>query len=257
MTLILGHRGASSFFPENTAEAFLKAIELGADGIELDVRLTSDCFLVVHHDPQLRDGRDISQVAASSLPGSVILLSAALDACGESFVNIEIKNDVDDQSFTKDGPGIPELLKIVRTRSNLKNRILVSSFDGACLEIIRELDAEILIGYLFSDQNFEQALQYALDMGFNALHPADKLVDQFRVNDAQNDGLAVCVWTVDDEERLGELVAMGVDCVITNFPDLARRAANSYDKSGQTKRSFSGTQVNFKDETSPKKSPSS
>jgi hypothetical protein len=89
------------------------------------------------------------------------------------------------------------------------------------------------------------------------LHPADSLVDQSRVNEAQSEGLAVCVWTVDDEERLGELVAMGVDCVITNFPDLGRRVVNSYGKSGQTNRSFSGTQVNFKDETSPKKSPSS
>lgn len=257
MTLVLAHRGASSFFPENTAEAFLKAIELGADGVELDVRLTSDYFLAVHHDPQLGDGRDVSQVAASSLPGSVILLPAALDACGESFVNIEIKNDADGQSFTKGGRGIPELLKVIRTHTNLKNRILVSSFDRACLETIREFDAEILIGYLFSDQNFEQAIQYGLAMGFNALHPADSLVNQSRVNEAQNEGLAVCVWTVDDEQRLGELVAMGVDCVITNFPDLGRRVVNSYGKTGQTNRSISGTQVNFKDETSPKKSPSS
>ena len=94
-------------------------------------------------------------------------------------------------------------------------------------------------------------------MGFNALHPADSLVGQSRVNEAQSEGLAVCVWTVDDEERLSELVAMGVDCVITNFPDRGRQVVNNYAMSGQTNRSFFGTQVNFKEETSPKKSPSS
>ena len=257
MTLVLAHRGASSFFPENTAEAFRKAIELGADGIELDVRLTSDCFLAVHHDPQLRDGRDISRVLATSLPESVILLPAALDACGKSFVNIEIKNDVLDQSFIENERGLPELLRVIQTCTNHKKRILVSSFDRACLEIIREFDSEILIGYLFSDENFDQAIQYCLAMGFNALHPADSLVGQSRVNEAQSEGLAVCVWTVDDEERLSELVAMGVDCVITNFPDRGRQVVNNYALSGQTNRSFFGTQVNFKEETSPKKSPSS
>ena len=257
MTLVLAHRGASSFFPENTAEAFLKAIGRGADGGELDVRLTADCSLAVHHDPQLRDGRDVSRVVASSLPESVILLPAALDACGKSFVNIEIKNDVDDQSFAKNKGGLLELLRVIKARTNYKKRILVSSFDRGCLETIRELDSEILIGYLFADENFEKAIEYCLAMGFNALHPADALVSQSRLNEAQSEGLAVCVWTVDDEERFRELVAMGVNCVITNFPDLGRQVVNNYVRGGQTNRSFSGTQVNFKEETSPKKSPSS
>src|SRR6478735_1945839 len=97
--LVLGHRGASHVRPENTLAAFAKARELGADGVELDVRRSADDRLVVHHDPRLPDGRVIRDTRAADLPGHVPLLDAALDAAVGMFVNTEIKNDPDAPDF--------------------------------------------------------------------------------------------------------------------------------------------------------------
>src|SRR4051812_39413617 len=93
MVQVLAHRGASRAAPENTVEAFLVAKAMGADGVELDVRRTSDGPLVVHHDPRLRDGRAIIELHAATLPVHVPRLHDALDACAGMWVNVEIKND--------------------------------------------------------------------------------------------------------------------------------------------------------------------
>ena len=81
MPRVFAHRGASQRAPENTVEAFRLAAELGADGVELDVRRSADGALVVHHDPHLPDGRLIAATAFADLPASVPTLAAALDAC--------------------------------------------------------------------------------------------------------------------------------------------------------------------------------
>ena len=99
MTLVIAHRGASRAERENTGAAFRRAGEMGADGIELDVRRTADDRLVVHHDPVLADGRTIRSTAATELPGHVPTLDAAIGACEGMFVNIEIKNDPDEPDF--------------------------------------------------------------------------------------------------------------------------------------------------------------
>src|SRR3954462_15730102 len=79
--LVIGHRGASHDYPENTLEAFEGAARQGADWVELDVRCTLDGALVVHHDPVLADGRAICETESLSLPPSVTTLALALAAC--------------------------------------------------------------------------------------------------------------------------------------------------------------------------------
>ena len=99
MTLVIAHRGASRAEPENTVAAFRRAVEMGAEGIELDVRRTADDALVVHHDAALADGRVICETVVSELPDHVPSLSVALDACDGAFVNVEIKNDPSEPDF--------------------------------------------------------------------------------------------------------------------------------------------------------------
>ena len=93
---VVAHRGASRAARENTLAAFDLASKLGADGIELDVRRTADGLMAVHHDAALADGRLICDTTAADLPDHVPLLADALDACGDLWVNIEIKNHPDD-----------------------------------------------------------------------------------------------------------------------------------------------------------------
>ena len=99
MTLIIGHRGASKAFRENTIAAFVGAAEAGADWVELDIRRTSDGEIVVHHDPHTEDGQLIAATLAASLPDYVSTLDEVLDACGDMGVNIEIKNDPDEEDY--------------------------------------------------------------------------------------------------------------------------------------------------------------
>ena len=94
MTVVTAHRGASAAHPPgNTLVAFSGARTLGADWVELDVRLTADGTLVVHHDDHLADGAVIAELTADDLPEWVPTLAAALDACAPMGVNVEIKVD--------------------------------------------------------------------------------------------------------------------------------------------------------------------
>ena len=92
MTLVVAHRGASAVHAENTIPAFVAAREMGADWVELDVRLTADGVPVVHHDPVLTDGRVIRSLSVGDLPDELPTLEAAIESCAPLGVNIEIKS---------------------------------------------------------------------------------------------------------------------------------------------------------------------
>ncbi|MGA1699482.1 MAG: glycerophosphodiester phosphodiesterase, partial [Ilumatobacteraceae bacterium] len=91
-THVMAHRGASKAAPANTIEAFALARRMGAHAVELDVRQCATGELVVHHDPVLTDGRIIAHLGKHQLPDAIPTLDEALDACGEMWVNVEIKN---------------------------------------------------------------------------------------------------------------------------------------------------------------------
>ena len=136
MTRIIAHRGASRAEPENTLAAFRRAGEMGADGVELDVRRTADDRLVVHHDATLPDGRVIRTVAAADLPDSVPTLAAALDACADMFVNVEIKNSPDDPDFDPTEWVAHRVIAELATRTP-HSRWLISSFRLETVDVCR------------------------------------------------------------------------------------------------------------------------
>jgi glycerophosphoryl diester phosphodiesterase len=223
MAAIWAHRGASKVRPENTLDAFAAARDLGADGVELDVRRTRDGAMAVHHDAKLADGRAIVDLEVGDLPPHVPLLEAALDACAGLLVNIEIKNvevDVDHDPSEHLAGAVVHLL---RDRPG-RDAVLVSSFSLATIDRVRSLDPTIATGYLTSARwNQVHCLERAVEGGHAALHPMDPVVNAELVQQAHDVGLAVNTWTVDDPDRMRWLVdECGVDAVITNVPDLAR-----------------------------------
>ena len=218
MTAVWAHRGASAAERENTVAAFAAAVAFGADGIELDVRRTSDGRPAVHHDAVLPDGRPLAAVAAAELPAHVPLLDAALDACGDLVVNIEIKEP-------------PELAEVVvaevRNRG-IAGRVVVSCFDLATVDRVRRLDEGLPTAYLVMLPRNRllaaAAVRTCAAHGHGALHPYQRAVDAALVARAHTAGLALNTWTVDDPARIAELAALGVDAVVTNVPDVALRA---------------------------------
>jgi glycerophosphoryl diester phosphodiesterase len=211
--LVLAHRGASAVEPENTLQAFRAAARLGADGVELDVHRCADGTLAIHHDSVLRDGRPLAVLLAETLPASVPTLAQVLDECSGMLVNIEIKDGC-----------APEVVALLQQRGGA-DRVLVSCFDPAVVAEVHFLDPSIPTGQLFFESDDAvSTVAAAAAAGHVAVHPWDGWVDQALVDHAHRLGLQVNTWTVDAPERIIELAALGVDAVITNRPDVARRA---------------------------------
>lgn len=219
MTLVFAHRGASRAQPENTIAAFERAVEMGADGVELDVRRTADDQLVVHHDAHLADGRVIADTPSDALPDHVPTLGAALDACEGIVVNIEIKNI----------PGEPDLdpshwlawaVAAELTARGGGARWLISSFNLGTITRSRAVDPAARTAWLTTELSPETIERTAAGR-HHAIHPWVERVDRAGVRLAHERGLAVNVWTCDDPDRMRELIAWGVDGICTNVPDVA------------------------------------
>jgi glycerophosphoryl diester phosphodiesterase len=218
--VVIAHRGASATFAENTIEAFRGAAEQGADWVELDVRRTADHSLVVHHDALLSDGRAIVELAAADLPPSVPTLARALDACAGMGVNIEIKNnepdpDADVEEF------VAEATVALLAQRGGGDEVLISSFNPATLVRVRE-QASHLATALLVVEPAPDVVDVLLGAGHQALHPFDWFVDEDLVTRCHAAGVKVNVWTVDDTNRMTELLALGIDGLCTNVPAVAR-----------------------------------
>ncbi len=218
---ILGHRGASSVRQENTLEAFLLTRELGGDGVELDVRRTADGELAVHHDANLEDGRLIVELPAAQLPPYVPQLRDVLVACGDMYVNIEIKNVPIDADWD---PGESVAAKVAALVAELgfTNRVIVSSFGLAAINAIRDVHPEIPTAWL-TIPNYDQirALETAIEHGHSALHPHYTVVTKELMDAATSAGVVVNTWTVDDPEEMQRVAGLGVASIVTNDVELA------------------------------------
>jgi glycerophosphoryl diester phosphodiesterase len=223
MVRVIAHRGASAAAPENTIEAFHLARELGADWVELDARRTRDGRVIVHHDAELPDGRVIVETDRADLPASVPDLADALDACEGMSVNIEIKNWPADPDFDETEALAHHVAALVAERG-LHDRVLVSCFHYPTIQRLHELDPTIPTAFLhlLIDRDWSALAADVAAAGHTALHPWDVVVDAALVDAAKAAGLEVNVWTVDDPERMAQLIALGVDGICTNVPDVAR-----------------------------------
>jgi glycerophosphoryl diester phosphodiesterase len=219
MTTIIGHRGASRAERENTLAAFGRAIAMGADGVELDVRRTADDRLVVHHDPRLADGRTIIDVVAADLPDHVPGLAEALDACAGIFVNIEIKNDPDEPDHDP-SDWVAHRVADLLVRRGGGVRWLISSFRFETVRVCRTVLPSVRTAWLVETLDDEVVARTAT-AGHVAVHPCVETLTESAVRAAHGAGLAVNTWTCDEAERMRELIAWGVDGICTNVPDVA------------------------------------
>ena len=235
--LILAHRGASQRAPENTLAAFRLALDMGADGVELDVQLCKDGEAVVIHDftvDETTGGQgwvkdftlaelqalDAGAWYATEFAGERIpTLAQVLQELGPWLVlNIELKTRT---PFT-DGLEA-EVVRLVED-AVLVRRVIISSFDPLALWRVRRLNRHISTGLLYAPD----LPRYLRDRWLQplarpaALHPRWDMLDERTVAAAHRRGLAVHPWTCDDPDALRRLVSWGVDAIITNRPDLLR-----------------------------------
>jgi glycerophosphoryl diester phosphodiesterase len=226
LTTVIAHRGASMAAPENTLEAFALAGRLGADAVELDVRRTRDGALVVHHNPDLADGRVIASMDAADLPATVPALGAALDACAGMWVNVEIKNDPTEPDFDPTDSIADETMALLLARGE-PERWLISSFRIETVDRCRTIadavgaaGAPIRTAWLTSIVP-DDVVELLTSKGHTALHPWVALLRRDVIDACHAAGIEVNTWTCDDPERMAELVEWGIDGLCTNLPDVA------------------------------------
>ncbi len=257
---IFAHRGASAVAPENTLPAFEKALDLCADGIELDVQATADGELVVLHDFSLERSTSgvgllrnhtLAQLAgidagirfSQSFANTPIpTLEQVFDLVGNRcIVNVEIKNmDWDG------GPEAGPLAHMIKQRG-LYRQVIVSSFNPFSLRKVRRLDPSIRLGFLYFTQPphsngakeslLKRIRPLPLKLLFlhltrpwftrviapEALHPYFAAIDSQLVEAARARGQLVNAWTVNDGREARRLARLGVDAIITDVPDEIRR----------------------------------
>jgi glycerophosphoryl diester phosphodiesterase len=206
---------------ENTLEAFFRARELGADGVELDVRMTSDGGLAVHHDPVVDGVGAICALAASELPADVPLLPVVLEICDGITVNIEIKNLPGEPGFDPSDVVAREVAALV-VDTGRESSVVISSFWPDTLEAVRHAHADLATGLLLASW-FDpvEGMGVATSRGCTALHPHIGMVDAALVERAHGLGLAVAAWTVNGRADLLAAAEAGVDTVITDDVELA------------------------------------
>jgi glycerophosphoryl diester phosphodiesterase len=223
--LNIAHRGASADHPENTLAAFEAAIEAGADMCELDVQRTRDGFAVVIHDETLDrtttgagevSDFTLEQIRSLYAPAKFRdrLVSERVPTLEEVFalthgrcgLNIEIKcANVEDQ-----------ICSLIR-KYDAHQTALVSSFEWDTLGNVRRIDPAVRIGLLAEHQP-DGLLKTASEMNAYAINPRHDLATLSLCSDAHRAGLKVLVWTVDDPNTMRNLIATGVDGIMTNQP---------------------------------------
>jgi glycerophosphoryl diester phosphodiesterase len=219
--LIIGHRGASAVALENTMPAFQAAIAAGADGIEFDVRLSSDAVPVIIHDDTLARThglrRRVAELTAEEMGrAGVPSLRELLELMSgnELLLCLEIKGSSAELA--------ERCCALVREYS-FAERVIVECFDLAVIEKIKTLKTAALFEpRIYADK---YVVDRALEVGASVLALHQRLAKAPLIEQAKLAGLRVVVWTVDDPAWLARARSMGIEALITNDPATMIEAA--------------------------------
>ena len=231
---IWAHRGASGHAPENTMEAFLLALEMGADGVEIDVQFTKDGHIVICHDAKIeRTSNGQGEVKSYTLDelkqfdfGCKFynderrgIRIPTLDELYKTVSETGLKVNVEIKAAS---PLMPQALIEKAREYGVEHLVCYSCFNHLQLERVLEADPSSRVAPLYN-QTLLHMDEYAVRMGAWAIHPDQKALRTFPslIDDCHEKGVLVNTWTVNDEEDLRFCINAGADGIITNYPDRA------------------------------------
>jgi len=250
--LIIGHRGASTAAPENTLGSFERALDEGADGVELDVRQASDGVPVVIHDPNLRrtglckgvvaemTSRELGKSDVGSwfnrahpqlanaeytrqfVPTLDQVLRFFKDhSARPGVIYLEMKTDQAEDTYVDLCRSVVNLIE----NHGLKNRVVVISFNLRAVEQIKTLDPAIRTGALFEPRRNtvkivrkHPMIAAALECGAEEILLHRLIANRRNVDLSLESNLLPVVWTVDNPKWVRRAASMGIHAIITNDP---------------------------------------
>ena len=214
----IGHRGAKGYVAENTLASFQKAIELGVDGIELDVHLSSDEKVMVIHDDTidrttsqkgLVNELTIKKLEALGIPTLESVFNLVNRKC---FINVELKT-------YETADKVAKLIEHYVSEKNWKyEHFIVSSFDWNALQQVHFLNDKIRIGVL-TNTDLKLALAFAKFISAYSIHPYYHLLTDENVSQMQSKNFKVYPWTINEPEDIIFVKSLNVDGIITDFTD--------------------------------------
>lgn len=224
--LKIGHRGACGYVAENTIESIEKAIELGVDGIEIDIFKCKSGELVLFHDQTLSNlvGRPekIEKLTLEELSECLInnkysipTLKKVLEKFKTPlFVNIELKG-VDTAVSTSN-----MLNKFISKEKWQESSFIISSFQLKELEKLREVNKTIPIGILIDrKKTINDAIEFANDINAQAIHPYFTLLNKKNVKKIKNNNFKIFTWTVNNKKDIEYIRMLNIDGIISSYPD--------------------------------------
>lgn len=215
--LCVAHRGASGYYRENTIKAFEYAHALGADIAELDVHKTKDGVIVVFHDKKIKSG-DTKKAVASLTYKALIKLDSRICTLQEAIECIE-KTDMKVMVEFK-ATGITEDVINIVEAGCMGDRALYSGFDLDTLLEVKQLRPDAETAYSINSLSLlEKIIASPEDYNIDIAGVNHNYLTADRVRDLHLVGKDVYAWTVNTKSRIAECVTMGVDGVLTNYPD--------------------------------------
>lgn len=232
MTLVIAHRGASAYAPENTIAAFELAHRQGADMIELDVQQSADGVLVVFHDDTTErwDGQKrlvtdctLAELQALDIGGEKVITLAEACAFAREHsmrLNVEIK-----------AAGIGAAVARMLREERVEELVLISSFEPSALREMASASPHVPRAYLMGTNSYRPDVRIREAWPFLALrsqqaqawHPYHGLpMLSWLIPRVREAGFQVNVWTVNDPAQMQRQLALGVDGIITDKPDVLR-----------------------------------
>ncbi|MFI6326488.1 glycerophosphodiester phosphodiesterase [Nonomuraea sp. NPDC050556] len=237
ITLVVAHRGASAYAPENTIAAFELAAGQGADMFELDVRETSDHHLVLMHDPTLSRTTDVERVHPGRSPWRVgdFTLAEIRSLDAGSWFDGDYRGSrvptLEEALESMSGSGLGLLLEIKEPGTEAAvaqvlrshpywlggDRLVVQSFSWRSMRVFHRSLPEVPIGLLGTPAVRDLA---SLSAYADEINPPYADVTRDYVRKVHEHGMKVRAWTVDDPATMRRMISYGVDAIITNRPDL-------------------------------------
>lgn len=217
--LKIGHRGARAYEPENTLRSFKRAIELGVDAVEFDVRKTKDNELVIIHSADVNKTTNgsgsVNEFTLEQIKNFVTdkgeqipTLEEVLDSIGSQ---VKLFVELKENGIEK------EVLELISKKGLMKSTVIISFHEDA-LRKVRELNDKVEIGLIYV--RHKNPIKFALELKAKYLLSLYRFTHTVNIKKAHEKGLKVIVWTINKKEEVIEYKKKGVDGIASDKPDI-------------------------------------